>query len=97
MSVPTTDNLPAPWPRDPAQPSEPTAAAAPDLHLSYREPHSPLESRLQHTPCIRQAHKSHAETTDGAAILRAQAARARRPAAPGSAWPNPAADSFAST
>src|ERR1700730_9565383 len=97
MSVATTDNLRALSPRDPAQRPELTTAVAPDLHLPYREPHSRPESRLQHTPCTHRARKSHAETTVGAAILRAPAERALQPAAPGSAWPDPAADSFAST
>src|SRR5258708_4495982 len=92
-----TYNLRAPWPRDPAQRLEMTTAVAPDLHLLCREPHSLPESRLRRTPCIHRPRKSHAETTDGAPILPVQAGHARRPAAPGSASPDPAADSFPST
>src|SRR5260370_9081303 len=91
-SVATTDNLPAPWPHDPAQRPELTTAVAPDPRRLCRWPHSLLESRPRRSPYIPPGRKLHAETTDGAAILRAQAELARRPAAPGSSWPDLAVD-----
>src|SRR5712671_2227522 len=96
-SVATTDNLPAPWPHDPAQRPELTTAVAPDPRRLCRSLHSLPESRPQRSRCIPRERKSYAETTDGAAILRVQGEPAPRPAAPGSAWPVRAADSFAST
>src|SRR5207302_7922444 len=52
ISVAITDTLRAPWPRDPVRPSVLTTAAALDLRLLYREPHSLPESPLQRIPYI---------------------------------------------
>src|SRR5271170_5024615 len=56
-----TDNLAAPWPRAPAQPSKLPIAAAPAQRPPCRELHSPLESPLRHIPCIHPEHRSHGE------------------------------------
>src|SRR5260370_13310255 len=87
---------PALPPRAPALPPVRSTAAAPAPHPLYRSLRSLPESLLPHSPCIRPERRSHGETTDDAAILRAPAALAPHCAAPGSILLDLAADSSVS-